>query len=296
MRSATMRRWGWRAVLTGGCAITAGLALALPAFGHASFASASGFGFQPNTRGGTGGSTALPYDNGTTPTLYARVPYEQGDLFTGDTTVDVKVVVPDGWTNPACGDAMTQINDASTNNTNQPGSVVAGWTCALESAGGRAVLHWSGPAVLPPATAADSAQFFVFTVTVPSPASLTTYNGAAGSGTEGFIVDQTYASGEIEHWIPSADFPGTAPQGATTTVASGLARSVAPAGSVTTTSSTTTTTASATTTTVAAATTPATVAPAAELPRTGGSGTGPLALFGGALVLGGLLLVRKTRG
>ena len=52
----------------------------------------------------------------------------------------------------------------------------------------------------------------------------TTYNGK--DGTEGFIVDQQYASGEIVHWIPDAAFPGTVPAGAESVVASGLASTV----------------------------------------------------------------------
>lgn len=199
-----------------------------PAFGHASFASSSTFGFAPNTTGGTGVSGAAPpYAPGTQQTLFARVPYEQTDPFNGsdDTTVDVKVVVPATWTNPACGPATKAINDATTNNTNQPGDPAAGWTCELIDVADHKVLHWSGPQVVAPATAADSAQFFAFTVTTPSPVAQTTYNGT--NGTEGFIVDQTYASGEAKHWIPNAAFTGSAPSGATTTVASGLARTVA---------------------------------------------------------------------
>ena len=69
--------------------------------------------------------------------------------------------------------------------------------------------------------------FFVFTVTVPSPAVQTSYTGAAGSGTEGFIVDQYYASGAISHWYPDDDYQGTIPPGAVSELATGLVRTVA---------------------------------------------------------------------
>jgi hypothetical protein len=208
--------------------LTAMVATALPAFGHASFPAATGFGFQPNTLGGTGApGVTPPYPAGTTQTVYTRVPFEQTEPHNGsdDTTVDVSVVVPDGWTSPTCGAARKQINDLSTNNTNQPGATVTGWSCEVLTSGDNDVIHWSGPQVASPATAADSAQFFVFTVMTPSPAQQTTYNGLLG--TEGFIVDQEYASGEIKHWIPDASFTGDPPLGSETIVAPGLARTVA---------------------------------------------------------------------
>jgi hypothetical protein len=211
-------------------AVMAILATAVPAFGHASFPGYSAFGFAPNTSGGTGlpGSTP-PYAANTEVTIHTRVPFEQTEPHNGsdDTTVDVEVIVPDGWTGAECGAARKQINDDTTNFTNQPGDAVAGWTCAITSEDDHEVLHWSGPQVVSPATAADSAQFFTFSVTTPSPVEQTTYNGAAGSGTEGFIVDQEYASGEIKYWIPHADFPGSPPIGAESVVAGGLARTVA---------------------------------------------------------------------
>jgi len=203
---------------------------AVPAFAHASFPAATAFGFAPNTSGGTGavGSTP-PYAAATAQTLYLRVPFEQTEPFNGsdDTTVDVQVIVPAGWTSPVCGAAKKQLNDVSTNSTNQPGADAVGWTCEVLDVGGHKVVHWSGPQVVAPQTSNDSAQFFVFSVTTPSPTVQTTYNGTGG--TEGFIVDQTYASGEAEHWIPNAAFPGTPPTGSTTSVASGLARTVAAA-------------------------------------------------------------------
>lgn len=205
-------------------------ATAIPALAHASFPSSSAFGFNPNTRGGTGAvGAAPPYLASETPTMYARVPFEQTVPFNGsdDTTVDVKIVVPLGWHDPACGAAMTQINNASTNNTNQPGTAVPNWQCEITEANGRKVIHWHGPQVQTPQTSVDSAQFFAFSVTTPSPLAQTTYNGT--NGTEGFITDQAYASGRVVHWIPNAAFTGNPPPGSETIVAGGLARTVAAA-------------------------------------------------------------------
>jgi hypothetical protein len=198
---------------------------------HASIPTSPTFAFAPNTAGGTGAlNSTPPYAPNAFTTITVRVPFEQTTLFNGsvDTTVDVRIVVPAGWTNPMCGPAKTQINNASTNNTNQPGSDVPGWSCAILDEAGHKVLHWSGPQVIAPANEADSAQFFVFSVTTPAPATQTTYDGT--NGTEGFIVDQKYASGETVHWIPNAAFPGTPPAGATTEVATGLVRTVAGPG------------------------------------------------------------------
>jgi hypothetical protein len=286
------------------------VALAAPAFAHASFPSASAFGFAPNPSGGSGAAgVAPPYVAGSTATIVARVPYEQTLPFGGsdDTTVDVKVIVPAGWTNAACGEAKTQVNTPATSSTNQPGAVVAGWSCSASTVAGHRVLHWSGPQVVAPATSTSSAQFFTFTVTTPSPTAQTTYDGTAG--TEGFIIDQTYASGEVEHWIPNAAFPGTAPAGATTTVAAGLVRTVAaapPASSSSTSSSTSSTSSTvvastsssssstSSSTTVAAAGASTTSTTAAALPRTGSSPR-PTGLVGLALVGAGLVALGSAR-
>ncbi|MGH3849174.1 MAG: hypothetical protein ACRDRT_05645, partial [Pseudonocardiaceae bacterium] len=119
------------------------LGAAAPALAHASFPGSPTFGFMPNTEGGTGatGSTP-PYPPNVTRTLYARVPGERADPFNGapNSTIDVKVTIPAGWTNAACGAAKANKNDATTNNTNQPGTLVAGWTCAAEVAGSNRVL------------------------------------------------------------------------------------------------------------------------------------------------------------
>ena len=246
------RRMTKRTVVVTGLALTGLVASAVPALAHASFPGYPTFGFAPNPTGGTGeeGSTP-PYAANTVVTMATRVPYESPPPFNGsdNTTVDVQVIVPAGWTSPTCGAAKTQVKDPSTNNTNQPGTDVPGWTCQITTAGANQVVHWSGPQVQSPATAADSAQFFLFTVTTPMPEVQTTYNGTAG--TEGFIVDQTYAGGEIEHWIPNEAYTGNPPEGSVTTVAAGLARTVAafdPSTTTTTTTSTSTTSTSTSTT------------------------------------------------
>ena len=105
-------------------------------------------------------------------------------------------------------------SDASTNNTNQPGDPVAGWSCAVEdtTAGGTVhkVVHYSGPASTLTANA-SGAQFFAVKATTPSPSVQTRYDETAGNG-EGFFVTQTYASGASRYWRPAAgtnpaDFP-----------------------------------------------------------------------------------------
>jgi hypothetical protein len=226
-RNVTPKRW--MGLLGATAVVVVGVAALAPesASAHASFPSSAALAFAPNTAGGTGAANASPpYVPGSYVSITLRVPFEQTVAFNGsdDTTVDVKAIVPAGWTNPSCGGAKTQINNASTNSTNQPGLDVLGWTCEVYTDGGHQVLHWHGPQVKAPLNAADSAQFFVFNVTVPAPVAQTTYNGK--NGTEGFIVDQQYASGEIVHWIPDATYPGTAPGGAETVVAAGLARTV----------------------------------------------------------------------
>ena len=226
-------RWRRRLALTSTVALGGVLCGALPSWGHASFPSSAALGFLPNTAGGTGApGAAPPYAPGEYVTISTRVPFEQTVPFNGadDTTVDLKIIVPAGWTNPSCGPARTQVNDASTANTNQPGREVLGWTCEITDDLVHKTIHWSGPQVKAPKTAADSAQFFTFSVTAPAPATQTTYNGK--NGTEGFIADQLYASGHLVHWIPDAAYPGTEPVGAETVVASGLARTVGGAGTL----------------------------------------------------------------
>lgn len=209
------------------------VAEALPASSHASAPAAATFGFAPNPSGGTGAlGTTPPYAPGAFTTIYLRAAGEQTAPFNGsaDTNVDVRAIVPAGWTNPQCGPAKLQVNNASTNNTNQPGADAPGWSCDIFTDAGHSVVRWTGPQVVAPATVEDSPAFFVFSVTTPTPATQTTYDGT--NGTEGFIVDQKYASGALSHWIPNAAYPGTAPAGTTRTdVATGLVRTVAGPGS-----------------------------------------------------------------
>ncbi len=257
MRRGAGRRSTGRRLLLGGVAFAGVTAMAVPAFAHASFPGYSAFGFAPNTSGGTGavGSTP-PYAANTTVTAYIRAAGERSDPYNNDpdTNVDVTAIVPAGWTDPTCGAAKLQIKDASTNNTNQPGADVAGWTCEVYVSAGHSVIHWYGPQVQSPGTVADSAQFFSFAVKTPSPVAQTTYDGT--NGTEGFIVNQTYASGFTSHWIPNAAFPGITPPGSETEVATGLVRTVAafdPSTTSTTTSTTSTTSTSTSTTSTTAA-------------------------------------------
>lgn len=257
------RRWGRRTAVGGGLALAGLAATIIPAWGHTSFPSSTAFGFAPNTTGGIGGDAAPPYAANTAVTVFMRAPVEQDQPFNGadDTNVDVKAVVPAGWTSPGCGAVKANTRSVDTNDTNQPGADVAGWACEIITENGHEAIHWFGPQVVPPATKADSAVWFVFTVTTPTPAAQTTYNGAAGSGTEGFIADQRYASGVTEHWIPSADFPGTPPSESETKVSANLARTVA-AFDPNSTSTTTSTSTSTSTTSTTIATTTTTAIPA----------------------------------
>ncbi len=98
------RRWRRRAgaVICLGVATIA--AVAAPALAHPVFSNdPPGF---PNPQG----SAANPYPTGSRPTVNMFLPFEQeGVVFNGaeNTTVDVKVTIPAGWTSPACGAAST---------------------------------------------------------------------------------------------------------------------------------------------------------------------------------------------
>lgn len=214
--------------IAAGIALTTGtvLATALPAAAHASFPAYAGFSNQPNPTG----SVASPYAPGTRYTLVVRAAVETTSPHNGsdDTNVRVAINVPTGWTDPACGSALLQVNNAGTGNTNQPGTALSSWSCSVITVGSNKVVRFTGPQVVAPATKADSAQFFSFTVTTPTPSEKTSYSGA--NGTEGFIVDQTYASGANSHWYPNAAYQGTAPVGTTRSeLATGLVRTVNPA-------------------------------------------------------------------
>ena len=213
------QRWWWHRALTViGLALTTTVALAIPALAHPTFSN-NGPGF-PNPQG----SVDNPYPAGSRPTLNMFVEFEQdGVIFHGavNTTVDVAVTLPTGWTSPACGAAST------TTGNQQVGTTVPGWSCVLETtADGHQVLHWSGPQVSPTQTDADSVQYVTFQATMPSPATLTSY-GAIG-GPEGIHVKQVYADGTTALFTPPNDpQPGAE-------VAEGLVRTVA-AGTPTTT-------------------------------------------------------------
>ncbi len=215
--TAGYRRWRRRAVTVIGLGIATVAAVAAPAFAHPSFPN-GGPGF-PNPNGGNGAGTQPPaYTPGSTNALNLRVPFERdGVVFHGavDTTVSIKATVPAGWTNPVCGAASTSVGNS------QVGTAVPGWNCAVETTGdGHKVLHWSGPQVSPTQTSADSAQFFTFQLTVPSPANQTSYG--ANGGPEGFFVVQQYADpSDTAIWkCPNDPRPAT-------DVATGLVRTVA---------------------------------------------------------------------
>src|SRR5262245_35542525 len=108
-----MRSWGeptWgRKGAVAGVAFIGVLASAGPAFGHASIPSSAAFGFQPNPTGGTGApGTSPPYKANTNVLIWVRAPDENEEPLPNgnpDVTVDVKVIVPAGWTSPTCGQA-----------------------------------------------------------------------------------------------------------------------------------------------------------------------------------------------
>ncbi|MGH3771574.1 MAG: hypothetical protein ACRDRW_09295 [Pseudonocardiaceae bacterium] len=205
------RSWRRRAMTMIGLEVATVVALAAPALAHPVFSNdAPGF---PNPQG----STANPYPVGSRPTMNMFLPFEQeGVIVNGaaNTTVDVQVTVPAGWASPACGAVRT----SSSVGYRQLGTVVPGWTCAIEPVSGHQVLHWSGPQISPSQTFADSAQFFTFQVTVPSPATQTSY-GATG-GPEGFTVEQVYANRVTSLWrTPNSTRPGEVANGIVRTVA-----------------------------------------------------------------------------
>lgn len=206
---------------------------AVPAGAHAGFKAYSSFGFAPNPNGGSnaasGDQATPPYEAGTSVQMAMRAAVEVPAGQTWDpalhSNVDMKVTVPDGWTDATCGSANLQVNDGSTNSTNQPGPAAAGWQCETYSSMGRTVIHFWGPPVAAGGDQSDAAQYFVFSVTTPTPSVQTTYGEG---GTEGFTADQQYADGRVSHWYPSADWVGTYPPGAEpTTPAAGLRRTVA---------------------------------------------------------------------
>ena len=218
MNNPTHRRWRSRALTVTGLTVITGLAFAIPALAHPTFSN-NGPGF-PNPTGGNGGpGQTPPYTPGSRPTLNMFLPFEQqGVIFNGaeNTTVDVSVTLPVDFTNPACGNAST------TTGNEQVGTTVPGWNCTIQTVSGHQVLHWNGPQISPTQTDADSAQYFTFLATMPSPAMTTSY-GALG-GPEGIHVQQIYADSTTERWIPPND-PGAASDPGH--VANGIVRTVA---------------------------------------------------------------------
>ncbi len=272
-------------------AVTAGAAAILvatgvPAFGHASFPQATN----------PVGTAASPYPAGTQQTLKMAVPFEQdGVLFKGadNTTTDVKITAPSGWTKASCGEARK--GDLS--------AVVSGWACTVSTEGGRQVLHWKGAQVAVGKTSEDSAQYFTFTMTTPSPGAATTY-GATGSAANGFHVVQKYADGATSTWrTPNNTTAGE--------LANGLMRSVAAAGGSSTPAPTATVSSTPKpTVTAQATTTPRPTASAAPtstsggqdvnldvLPKTGGGDVSSAWMLAGASALSvGTVLVTATSG
>ena len=194
------------ALLAGAGALVLGSAG--PALAHSSFPSAT----NPT------GSSASPYPAGSQQSLKMAVPFEQdGVMVNGadNTTVNVVITAPTGWTGAGCGEARRA--DLS--------AVVPGWACAVSTVGGRQTMTWAGAQVAVGQTAEVSAQYLTFTITVPSPTAVTTYGGT-GSTADGFRVVQKYADGATATWRSPND-------GGTGEVANGLARTVAAAGAAT---------------------------------------------------------------
>ena len=211
------------------------VAMAIPASAHASFSSYSANGYLPNPNGGIGdvavttAAHTAPYAANTAVTMVVRAKAEADPTWdpTIWSNVEVQVNVPTGWTNPTCGTANVQINDVTTNSTNQPGAVAAGWNCEILRSEGHDIVRFWGAALAPGALEADCAAFFSFGITTPKPLTQTTYSGETASA-EGFIVDQTYASGNNSHWYPNANYVGSVPPGTERNeLASGLVRTVA---------------------------------------------------------------------
>ena len=145
-------------------------------------------------RGGCG--AAVPGGNDTDPFVLVPDENSAGDSVDGNVAVDV--IVPAGWTSPVCGQALTNTRSVDTNDTNQPGTVVGGWECRGFEQHRRCCTsparHQRG---------STPARSLLVQVTVPSPSAQTTYDGAAGSGAEGLIVDQYYEGGDIVHSYPN---------------------------------------------------------------------------------------------
>ncbi|HET9257446.1 MAG TPA: hypothetical protein VFO16_19900 [Pseudonocardiaceae bacterium] len=225
MNKEPRARWR-RAITVLGLAAPAVAVLAAPAFAHPVFSNdAPGF---PNPMGGTGGTGQTPpYPAGSRPTLNMYLPFEQdGVVFHGaeNTTVDVRVTIPKDWASPACG----PVRASPPVGYRQLGTEVPGWSCAVEAVSGHQVLHWSGPQIGSAQTHDDSAQFFTFQATMPSPSATTSYG--AKDGPEGIHVKQVYADGTTLLWTPPNDpSAGVIANGVVRTVAGATAPPPTPA-------------------------------------------------------------------
>jgi hypothetical protein len=141
-----------RAVLFVAASAVTLVTLATASSAHAGFKAYSAFGFAPNPAGGSnavsGDQSTSPYAAGATVTMYMRSAVEVPNGQSWDpalySNVDMKITVPSGWTNPTCGSANLQVNNGSTNSTNQPGPAVAGWQCEIYVSAGHSVIHSGG--------------------------------------------------------------------------------------------------------------------------------------------------------
>ncbi|MEA2500377.1 MAG: hypothetical protein QOD01_488 [Actinomycetota bacterium] len=174
-----MQRGGFRA--PGLSRMASGLALLLVALWAAPAISHAIFPLQQNPSG----TRTNPYPAGTVQNLMMNVPEERGENPTS--TVDVKVELPPGWTNPACQSAL-KVSGID------PGPPADGWSCAVEP-GSPTLLHWSRAS-----SSTVSAAYFPFTATT------------GPAGVYPFRVSQTYSSGEVVRWAdPPAPNPNANP-------------------------------------------------------------------------------------
>lgn len=220
-------------------------AAALPASAHPNFRSYASLALGPNSLGGNGQNGAsLPYPSHVPETFYLDMAAEQTTTYNGsdDTTVDAKVYLPTGFTNPICGPAELRSTETIQGATVQAGNgaAVSGWTCSVHRAtpttggqpngtgrgleAGQYYLEWKGPQVQGVGvTATQAAQTYVFTATTPKVNSTITYDGSDGVYAHAFEADEIYASGFTRNWFPNAKlFWANYP----TTAAGGLIRSV----------------------------------------------------------------------
>src|SRR5258706_390598 len=86
------------------------------------------------SRTNAAGAAANLYKANNAQYMVLRVPEERPGPPKAD-TVDVKVDLPAGWTNPVCLEALTAAGTV-------PGPVAVGWSCAVEP-GTPTVLHWT---------------------------------------------------------------------------------------------------------------------------------------------------------